>query len=216
MAGHQINLPHKNFSTKSEATQFFREMLDSYNDGEIVSSIDDDNILFDLIQRHPEAEEKIGIGISHFYRDRSPNHPTSCFHIRRADESTTDFSIKTCINNANPTLQQDFYSACRTAISPRLIEEKRQIFSNGEVPCFITGELVTSDNSEYRHTNPRFRDIVNNFIIAEHLEITNNMIVANADMQYISSFANQELADKFNTFHLECANLEIVKKFVRR
>lgn len=216
MAGHQINLPHRNFSTKSEATQFFKEMLDSYNDGEIVSSMDDDNILFDLIQRHPEVNEKIGIGIRHFYRDRSPTHPTSCFHIKRTDESTTDFSIKTCINNATPTLQQDFYSACRTAISQRLIEEKRQIFINGEVPCSITNELVTSDNSEYRHTTPRFRDIVRNFIISENLQITDDMIVPNGDMQYETSFADQELAERFNIFHLRCANLEIVKKFVRR
>lgn len=216
MAGHQINLPHKEFLTKKEATQFFKVMLENYNDGETVLSIDDDNILFDLIQRHPEVEEKVGKGIKYFYRNKSPNHPTSCFHIKRNDGSSTDFSIKACINSANPTLLQDFYSACRTAISSRLIEEKKQIFSQGKVPCSITGELVTSDNSEYRHTQPRFRDIVNNFIVTENLEITNDMIVENADMQYITSFANQELAGKFNTFHSECANLEIVKKFVRR
>ncbi|MDP2850542.1 MAG: DCL family protein [Sulfuricurvum sp.] len=216
MAGYSIKLPHKEFSTKTEARQFFKDMLACYNDGDVVSSDDDDNILFDLIQRHPEVEEKVGIGINCFYRDQSPDHPTSCFHIKRNDGSTTDFSIKTCINSANPTLLQDFYSACRAAVSPRLIEEKKLLFSQGEVPCAVTGELVTYDNSEYRHTQPRFRDIVNNFIIAEELEITNDMIVANADMQYITSFANQKLADKFNTFHLECANLGIVKKYVRR
>ena len=212
----KINLPHKVFSTKKEATQFFKEMLENYNDGDTVSSIDDDNILFDLIQRHPEVNEKVGIGINYFYRDQSPDHPTSCFHIKRNDGSSTDFSIKTCINSANPTLLQDFYSACRTAVSSKLIEEKRQIFSNGEVPCSITGELVTSDNSEYRHTQPRFRDMVNNFIIEEKLEISSDMIVENADMQYITSFKDKVLANKFNTFHTANANLEIVKKFVRR
>ncbi len=216
MAAHQINLPHKEFSTKKEATQFFKEMLESYNDGGRVSSIDDDNILFDLIQRHPEVVEKVGVGIDYFYRDLSPNHPTSCFHIKRNDGSSTDFSIKTCINSANPTLLQDFYSACRTAVSSKLIEKKKQIFTHGEVPCSITGELVTSDDSEYRHTQPRFRDIVNNFILEENLEIASDMIVENADMRYITSFKNEELADKFNTFHSGCANLEIVKKFVRR
>ncbi len=212
---YKINLPHKEFSTKKEATQFFKEMLENYNDGDTVSSIDD-NILFDLIQRHPEVKEKVGVGISYFYRDQSPNHPTSCFHIKRNDESNTDFSIATCINSANPTLLQDFYSACRTAVSSKLIEEKRQLFIHGEVPCSITGELVTSDNAEYRHTQPRFRDIVNNFVIEENLEIASNMIVENADMQYVTSFEDSDLAEKFNTFHSRCANLEIVKKFVRR
>jgi hypothetical protein len=216
MASHQINLAHKEFSTKKEATEFFKEMLENYNDGDRVLSIDDDNILFDLIQRHPEVAEKVGVGINYFYRNQSPNHPTSCFHIKRKDGSNTDFSIKTCINSTNPTLLQDFYSACRTAVSPKLIEEKKQIFIHGEVPCSITGELVTSDDSEYRHTQPQFRDIVNNFILEENLEIISDMIVENADMQYITSFKNKELADKFNTFHSEYANLEIVKRFVRR
>ncbi len=213
----KITLPHKEFSTKKEATQFFKEMLDKYNDGDTVSSIDDDNILFDLIQRHPEVREKVGeTGINYFYRDLSPNHPTSCFHIKRNDGSNTDFSIKTCINSANPTLLQDFYSACRTAVSLKLIEAKRQIFSNGEVPCSITRELVTSDNSEYRHTEPRFRDMVNSFIIEENLVITSDMIVENADMQYVTSFKDEALANKFDTFHTTKANLEIVKKLVRR
>lgn len=212
----KINLLHKEFSTKKEATLFFKEMLENYNDGDTVSSIDDDNILFNLIQRHPEVKEKVGVGISYFYRDQSPNHPTSCFHIKRNDGSNTDFSIGTCINSTNPTLLQDFYSACRTAVSSKLIEEKRQLFIHGEVPCSITGGLVTSDNSEYRHTQPRFRDIVNNFVIEEKLEIASSMIVENADMQYVTSFEDSELAEKFNTFHSKCANLEIVKKFVRR
>lgn len=215
MAGHSIKLLHKEFLTKKEAIIFLKEMLEKYEDKDRVSLIDDD-ILFDLVQRHPEIEEKVGIGIEYFYKDRSANHPTSCFHIKRNDGSTTDFSIKTCINNDNPTLLQDFYSACRTSISQRLIEEKKQLFSSEEVPCSITGELVTIDNSEYRHTQPRFRDIVNNFIIAEKLRITSDMIVENDDMQYVTSFKNQELADKFNAFHEGCAKLEIVKKFVRR
>ena len=212
----KINLPHKEFSTKKEAKEFFKEMLNKYDDGDTVSSLDDDNILFDLIQRHPEVKEKVGTGINYFYRDISPNHPTSCFHIKRNDGSNTDFSIITCINSANPTLLQDFYSACRTAVSLKLIEEKRQIFSNGEVPCSITGELVTSDTSEYRHTEPRFRDMVNNFIIKENLKIISDMIVENADMQYITSFKDESLASKFDTFHTANANLEIVKKFIRR
>lgn len=215
MAGHSIKLLHKEFLTKIEAINFFKEMLEKYDDGDRVSLIDDD-ILFDLVQRHPEVEEKVRMGIEYFYKDRSANHPTSCFHIKRNDGSATDFSIKTCINNANPTLLQDFYSACRTSISQRLIEEKKRLFSNEEIPCSITSELVTIDNSEYRHTQPRFRDIVNNFIIAENLKITSDMIVENNDMQYVTSFKNQELADKFNAFHEGCAKLEIVKKFVRR
>lgn len=216
MPSHPITLEHKQFTSKHEATQFFKSMLERYNDGDTISSEEDDNLLFDLIQRHPEVNEKIGVGVECFFRDISPNFPTSCFHIKRKDGTTTDISYPTCIKSASPTVFQDFYSACRFSVSEKLIEEKRQIFSSAEVLCSITGEILSIDNSEYRHTRPAFRDIVNDFILSENLEVTADMIEENADMQYATRFANQTLTDKFNAFHSSRANLEIVKKFQRR
>ena len=86
-----VNLPSITFKSKSAAIEYFKEMLNRYNDGDELSS-NDDEILFELLQCHPEMEGKIGVGVNRFYRDNSPIHPTSCFHIERIDGTTTDFS----------------------------------------------------------------------------------------------------------------------------
>lgn len=97
MSSHPVTLPSKKFKSKSEATKYFSEMLLRCRDGEEVDPIDV-KILFELLQRHPKVREKIGPGVKRFYRDKSPTHPTSCFHLERCDGTTTDFSFLSCIS----------------------------------------------------------------------------------------------------------------------
>ncbi|MBK5509776.1 DCL family protein [Pseudomonas sp. TH15] len=84
MPAKPVVLPSRTFATQGEATAFFKAMLARYGDGEFLNS-DDEDILYELLQRHPEADEKIGAGVQAFYRQRSPDHPTSCFHVLRVD-----------------------------------------------------------------------------------------------------------------------------------
>ena len=136
MASHPIILPSIKFKSKSDAKVFFKNMLNRYHDGDEVNSIDD-QILFEVIQRHPEATEKIGGGIKRFYREKSNSHPTSCFHLERYDGSTTDFSVPSCISSKKPTVEQAFYEACRTAVTHNLIIKKEEKFKSGVVRCVV-------------------------------------------------------------------------------
>ena len=92
MARQTVDLPSISFKSKSEATAYFKKMLNRYHDGDELNP-DDDAILFELLQRHPEMDDKIGAGVKRFYRDKSPIHPTSCFHLERIDGTTTDFFL---------------------------------------------------------------------------------------------------------------------------
>ncbi|MCK5230858.1 MAG: DCL family protein [Desulfobulbaceae bacterium] len=214
MAKHTVLLPSKKFGSKKEAQQFFREMLHHYEDGDEIKD-EDESILFELLQRHPEAKEKIGCGAKGFYRNRSPNHPTSCFHIERNDGTTTDFSFNDCVSSSKPTLEQYFYRACRSAITESLTARKNKIFQNGPVNCHKTGIEVTKEEAEYRHTTPRFRDIVKSFQLSNNININKEMFVESDDMQYITEFIDPALASKFLEFHSQHATLEIYKKFER-
>jgi hypothetical protein len=214
MAGHPVVLPSRTFRTKTEARDFFTTMLNRYSDGDDIDSTDG-QYLFEVIQRHPEVNEKEGVGIKRFYRDKSDSHPTSCFHLERHDGCTTDFSIPTCISGNEPTLETGFYKACREAVSHTLYSEKKNLFLNGNVECFKTGELVGLTESEYRHTTPRFRDIVNQFIIDNEIELEESMLVENEDMQYVTKFSDSGMASTFREFHAGLANLEIFKKHER-
>ncbi|NOZ10874.1 MAG: DCL family protein [Gammaproteobacteria bacterium] len=214
MAGHPIELPSIQFKSKKDATEFFKKMLHSYADGDGINQLDD-KYLFEVIQRHPEVKEKIGVGIKRFYREKSNSHPTSCFHLERYDGSTTDFSIPSCISSKEPTVEQGFYSACREAVSDKLISEKEKIFRNGNVKCFKTGEIVSINESEYRHTTPRFRDIVRDFISENEIKVTSSLLVESEDMQYSSELSDSSMKSEFKAFHANVANLEIFKKYER-
>lgn len=211
-----IVLPSKTFASKSEASAFFKDMLNRYSDGEDIG-FGDDNILFELIQNHPETTHKIGVGVKKFFRARSQTHPTSCFHIERIDGTITDFSYVSCITGSPSTLYQQFYSACRYAVAPELILQKQNLFDNagGTLACAKTGILVTIDNSEYRHTSPRFGEIVDAFIYQQRITLSPSLITHGKDLQYVAQLDNKNMESTFRQFHAAKAKLAIFKKYER-
>ena len=216
MARQAVELHSKSFKSKSEATAYFKGMLNRYQNGEELNP-DDDTLLFELLQRHPEANEKIGIGVKRFYRERSPIHPTSCFHIERTDGTTTDFSYTTCISGTATTAAQQFYEGCRYAVADELIHQKNKLFKDagGTIMCKKTGIELTNNEAEYRHTSPKFREIVRDFIADHNITITPAHITHGSDMQYIARLADPKVEHLFRKYHATKAHLAIFKKYER-
>ena len=71
----------KSFRTKTEALAYCKAMLARYRDGETINE-EDSQFLLSLLQRHPEARQKIGPGVKRFFRDRTTKG-TSCFWVER-------------------------------------------------------------------------------------------------------------------------------------
>ena len=209
-----VELPSIHFSTTAQAKNFFKDMLNRYRDKQEINQ-DDSVLLYELLLRHPDANEKIGIGVKKFFIDQSPDHPTSCFHLERKDGSTTDFSYLVCILNTKPTLEQYFYRACRQSVSEILTEKKNSLFDQGNVRCSKTNELVTKEDSEYRHTNPKFCEIVRDFKKELNRPIDNSMFYEDADLQYSTRFSEKEVESQFVEFHKKVARLSIFKKSER-
>lgn len=210
-----VVLPSISFSTKKKATEFFKDMLNRYEDGQEIET-SDHIFLYELLLRHPEATHKIvGTGVKKFFRQKSPDHPTSCFHLERIDNSKTDFSYPECISSFEPTLEQYFYRACRQSVSEILTAKKNQLFDRGNVRCSKTNELVSKENSEYRHTEPKFFEIVRQFKKGLNRPINNTMFVQSKDLQYSTRFSDKNIEAKFIEFHQKIANLAIFKKYER-
>ncbi|RWX51540.1 hypothetical protein VU01_11194 [Candidatus Electrothrix marina] len=204
-----IILPSKTFLTQGEATKFFKDMLNRYRDEEKINN-EDGKLLFELLQRHPE--DKIKDKVAYFFRRHSPDQPTSCFHIMRTSGEPTDFSYPKCIKGTSPTIEEYFYKACRVAVSHYLIIKKNELFDIGNVFCCQTREEVTKETSEYRHTNPPFKKIIEEFIAINNISISCEMFFADADMQYSVRFTDDKLSKKFISFHQEKAVMGIFKK----
>lgn len=216
MARQSVDLPSMSFKSKSDAAAYFKEMLSRYRDGEELNR-DDDAILFELLQRHPEVNDKIGVGVKRFYRDKSPIHPTSCFHLERIDGTTTDFSYPTCISGNASSISQQFYEACRYAVSEELIHKKDMLFkqAGGTMRCEKTGAEITIHNAEYRHTAPKFRELVRDFIIEFKINISPDQLSYGSDMQYVVKFEDKNIENLFKKYHAAKSHLGMFKKYER-
>lgn len=204
-----IELPSITFAKTGDALNFFKEMLNRYSDGEHINS-EDSVLLHQLLLRHPD--DKIGLGVDYFYRAKSPMWPTSGFHVMRANGDWTDFSYKDCVNGEKPTAEKYFYKACRFAVSHYLTEKKNNLFARGQVVLSSTGEAVTRETSEYRHTSPSFAELVKHFVVENAVHIDWGLFPEDRDRQYHVEFSDSGLAEKFIEFHKENANLGLFKK----
>lgn len=90
-----IRLGNLTFEKKGDALVLVRQTLNRYSPGDRVAP-NDEELLRALIERHPDAQLKIGNGIDHFMV-RSADYGTQCFWVVRMDGSTERFSYKECL-----------------------------------------------------------------------------------------------------------------------
>ncbi|OAJ56492.1 hypothetical protein A6V36_33565 [Paraburkholderia ginsengiterrae] len=91
MPAKPITLGPMSFAKKGDAAAFLKAMLNRYDVGDRVSAADS-VILRAVVERHPNAVEKIGSGIANF-SVRSADFGSKCFWVNRTDGSTEKFSI---------------------------------------------------------------------------------------------------------------------------
>lgn len=90
-----VVLSNRTFKSKSAATGYFSAMLRTYKPGERVNQGDAVE-LASLLKRHPEADEKIGIGIDHF-EVQAADFGSQCFRVVRNDGTWERFSYHSCV-----------------------------------------------------------------------------------------------------------------------
>jgi hypothetical protein len=95
MPAKPLSIGSLHFAKKGDAADFLRAMLHRYDVGDKVN-VADEQVLRDALALHPEADSKIGCGITHF-SVRSADFGTKCFWINRHDGTTEKFSYKACI-----------------------------------------------------------------------------------------------------------------------
>ena len=201
------------FKSKTEALACCKAMLARYRDGETINE-QDSQVLWDLLQRHPEAREKIGCGVKRFFRDRAIEG-TSCFWVERENGTSTDFSYGSCVNAKGKTLEQEFAEACRQAVRSDLEAAKKAHFrkhgnAEGKVPCEVTDEMVAFCESHLDHQKPMtFEVIVRTFIASNKLTIRPEMLSIPGDAQFVTTFADDDLRQKFREYHNGLADLRI-------
>src|ERR1700734_1513960 len=96
MVAKPVTLGSLKFAKKGDAMAHLKSMLARYDVGDRVS-VPDTDVLTAALRLHPDAQSKIGCGVSYF-SVRSADFGTKCFWINRPDGSTEKFSYKSCIH----------------------------------------------------------------------------------------------------------------------
>lgn len=207
-----LNIGENKFSSKKDALEFYRTILNSYDKDEKLNSTDFDNV-FALLEIHPQKTEKIGCGIKYF-RVGLAKFNTKSFELVRTDGTTEFFSFTKRINKPKDAFSK-FREACRQSIQTDLRNVKQRYFEdyskNGKAKCQETGEILSYEDLNADHRQPNtFSVIVDRFIEVKRIDINK--------MEYLqisggpNEIANEKLKAEFREYHKEKANLRIVKK----
>lgn len=228
MSRFTITIGDKTFSSKTSAIKFYKEILDKYNFGEILSN-EDAKILIALAIKEDGTPEEVAEFAEDFVADFNEDKDESFDRLRgvmvdrHLDFRTTKcfyffgdtnegnfkdiFSYRMAINGL-PTDMQTFSRACRFTVHDRIRKFKMQQFKNRPVQCVISGEVVEWEECQVDHKSPlTFSVIVKSFIVA------NNLDVSKIEYTYSNSrekFVDETIAEKFYEFHKSMAVLRII------
>jgi hypothetical protein len=197
----------KYFLSKKAVAQCAQKILRDSEPGQVLSG-EDKEFIIGLICCHPNATEKIGVGIKHIISRVDPVWKKGKqFLIIRTDGSVIDFSYRKCVYGEMSPL--DFFrAACRTAVADDIISFKNKHLTP-ESTCPYFGFPLTKDNSHVDHVKPRtFNWLVSSFINDTGYDISTIEIIG--DIQ--KRFANQFHAANFKDYHDKWANLELVSE----
>jgi len=207
-----MQIGDKTYSTKKEALNHYKTILNSYDFGETISCQNFFDLL-DLLETHPEVTEKVGVGIESI-KVAKLKYNTKAFELVRFDGSTEFFSYTKRINAKKNDFTK-FREACRQVIQEDLRKVKLEYFEKyskkGQVKCQETGCLSKYEELNVDHRQPNtFSVIVDRFIELNNIDIQR--------IEYIpvdggpNELADEELKTKFKQYHKDKANLRIVKK----
>ena len=223
----KIDIGSKIFSTQSSALKHFREILDSYNDGDRIDNPDHHADLVSLIKRYDIVLEAAGEPpkgdgqIAHFERrlNTGTTRSTSGFWIVFEGGKDTDFSFYSAVKGESRGRDRDFYNACYESVTLALTLFKKHVFekdadNDGRVACARTGKLVTFEDARLFHSRPYFEQIVKEFRAAKGWseEIPDGVITEPAHRQTKTIFVDKAIAEEFKIYHKDRAILRIVSK----
>jgi len=193
-----------------------KNILHKYKLYETLNNLDFKYILT-LINNHPRAKEKIGIGISAIKiipsRFKKPQ-----FQIIRKDNSTTDFSYLKCLNsNIYKTSHLlNVKKACREAISKDMLLFKQEQFKDyQQIICPITNKSISFYDSHVDHTPPNtFESIFNNWLSLTLKSNNNNIedlkLIGYNDNEDFKNFKDKSISNSFREYHNKVAKLRIL------
>jgi hypothetical protein len=198
----------RSFALKKDVEQVCREILYRYEPGSRVIESADEQFLLDLLELHPQQNEKFGGGVAHFEVRANPRFVRQrTFYLVRVDGSETDFSFMKCLRP--PSHRQLVMGAMRHEVSNQVYEFAEAAYSSGApVLCAVTGQVILRTEAHVDHSSPTFLELAEQFVI-EHGG-WDEMVIARADGLIGVQLGHEDQARAWRDCHRRRASLRIV------
>jgi len=201
-----ITVGKEMFKTQKALQDRVRAILWTYKP-ETVLSDEHREFIFELLKRHPRAEEKLGAGIQ-LIRVVKNFYGSQGFEILRVDGSVDDFSYKECIKPSS--MEAQFKAACRLAVDGQILACKDAFWKErSSARCPFTGEELTKYRCVVDHAPPKtFEWIVTTFIREHQIKVEDVVLIK--EPRKLDGLPEGDLKRIWQEFHREHANLRVV------
>jgi len=165
-----------------------------------------------LLERHPRAEKKIGVGVKRLWVG-TVLFGAPGFYLMRMDGSTTEFSYKKCVS-PNTAPYRDLIRAFRDSVDDKVEEARRNALVNdASAICPFTHEdMRLPGNCHIDHAPPwTFRAIVSHFMRQGKLTVDDIHLHGHGDGEMIRHLS-LEMNREWRFFHSERAVLRAVSR----
>ncbi|MGV3733060.1 MAG: DCL family protein [Microcella sp.] len=170
-----VVLPSFAWSSKKAALDEFRSLHTGgpYGVYDRIADARHDLMLREVLDLHPDAAEKIGPGVDHFFVGKTSDgdkfnvRPDATgIWIKRVDGSEVDFSYRTCINDN--TAESDAKEGLRIAIDDLRRAYRAQRIAAGTFVSDVSGASFASREDAYViHDNPSWGQLTYHFAQSE-------------------------------------------------
>ncbi|MEE4075177.1 DCL family protein [Pseudomonas viridiflava] len=155
-----------------------------------------------LLELHPDAQRKIGVGVDHFRIDRNELAGRG-LRVVRLDGSNDSFSYKRCITGVTQSHHGKVCEALRFAVRPQLDDFRARLV--WPVACAITGEEIAHVNDLHIDHKVAFWRLLERFCHEERIDLPSLAVMGNG---VTLALVDHAITEAFVAFHLINAQLQ--------
>ena len=200
------------YRTKAAATEAVREVLHRYPPGAMLTGEDADFVA-DLLDRHPERDLKVGVGVASFHVQRD-GWGGVCFGLTRTDGTRTDFGgISKCLEPPSPEARAR--AAFRNEVTSQVIafRDGMREEHGSFVRCAVTNALIQIDDAHVDHADPTFEALLAGFLPTRGLALGVVDVQPTRDNETMALLADRALAKAWFDYHHTHKKLRIVSRY---
>ena len=170
-------------------------------------------MLAEVLERHPDFEAKVGVGVAEFFIGRTQDAPgvhvgrdAIGIWIRRIDGSTIDFSYITAIRQHSA--KSDAKEALRNEVDHRRLAYRDAQFAEDDEPVStLTGSIIDDRaDAQVIYVNPTWAQLTFRFAENEGAWTSISVVPATPDAATIGSrLADRNQASRWLKFHARYA-----------